>query len=150
MSFFKGAFGSKTEATPREQMKEAIAYFVILMIYADGAVEQSEVNAAQASLARCRLFGDNTIEDDFALLVRMEKKYSSDPEVYTSQYAEILTRDNWKYTAAAVLVDVMLSNGDVDRDEQALLQELAGVVGIDTDDLDAIVGTLSALRRDWE
>lgn len=149
MSFFTGAFGKKADLSPREQMKEAIAYFVIMMIYADGAVEQSEINAAQASLARCRLFGDNSIDEDFALLVRMEKKFDQDPETHAAHYAEVLSHDNWKYTAAAILVDIMLSNGDVDDDEQALLLGLARQVGIDPADLDAMVGTISALRRHW-
>ena len=150
MSFFKGAFGSKTEISPREQVKEAIAYFVIMMIYADGAVEQSEINSAQASLARCGLFGDNSVDDDFALLVRMEKKFDQNPEGYAQQYAEVLNHDNWKYTAAAILVDVMLANGDVDDDEQSLLLNLAHTVGIDPSDLDAMTGTIAALRRHWQ
>ena len=149
MSFFKGALGGKTVTSPREQLKEAVAYFVIMMIYADGAVEQSEINSAQASLARCGLFGDNTVEDDFALLVRMEKKFGKDPEGFAAEYAQILNTDNWKYTAAAILVDVMLANGDVDEDEQGLLVGLADTVGIDRADLDAIVGTISSLRRPW-
>jgi uncharacterized tellurite resistance protein B-like protein len=149
MGFFKGAFNNKTATSPREQLKEAVAYFVIMMIYADGAVEQSEINSAQSSLARCGLFSDNTVEDDFALLVRMEKKFAKDADGFAAEYAEILKTDNWQYTAAGILVDVMLANGDVDEDEQTLLAQLADTVGIDTGDLDALVGTIAALRRPW-
>ena len=149
MSFFKGAFSNKTAATPREQVKEAIAYFVIMMIYADGAVEQSEVNTAQASLARCGLFNDNTVDDDFALLLRMENKYAKDPDTHAFDYAEVLAREEWSYTAASILVDVMLANGDMDENEQSLLLSLSDKVGIEHSDLDAMVGTISALRRRW-
>lgn len=147
--FLTRAFGTADAATPREQMKEAVAYFVVLMIYADGSVEDEEVVAARSSLARCRLFSDNTTDEDFKLLQKMERKMNQDAEGNADKYSSVLERENWKYTAAAIMADIMLADGDADEDELALLEQLSGRVGIESEELVAITATVRALRRQW-
>lgn len=143
------AFGGAREGSPRQEMKEAIAYFVVLMIHADGSVGDDEVNVAMGTLARCRLFSDNTNQEDFALLTRMERKMQQDADGLTGHYAQVLAQDGWKYTAAAILSDIMLSDGDIDQDEVRLLKMLCDRAGITEDELDAIVATVRAMRRAW-
>lgn len=147
--FMKRTFGGGAELSARDEMKEAVAYFVILMIYADGEVEETEVNAAQGSLCRCQLFSDNSIDDDFKLLQKMETKMLQDAEGNAEHYAEILKKDDWKYTAAAIMTDIMLSDGDMDADEAHLLQHLGTKVGIEESELEAMTITIKALRRSW-
>ncbi|MEQ1868304.1 MAG: tellurite resistance TerB family protein [Micropepsaceae bacterium] len=150
MSFLKRTFGGGASLSPREEMKEAIAYFVVLMIYADGSVEDSEIAAARSTLARCHLFNDNSADEDFDLLRRMESKMQADAEGAAEHYAGILGSGEWKYTAAAIMCDIMLADGDVGDDELHLLTHLASTVGIDTAELEAMTATISALRRSWQ
>lgn len=133
----------------RESVKEAIAYFVILMIYADGEVGKQEVDAAVATLGRCHVFSDNSNDEDFALLQRMEQKMSDNEIANTRFYGAVLARSKWKYTAAAIMADIMLADGDVDLKELGLLSRLADSAQIDQKELDAITSTIKALRRGW-
>ncbi len=149
MGLFKKGLSLSGERPPRQQVKDAVAYFVIAMIYADGDVEDSEVNTAQSSMARCGLFGDNNLEEDFALLVQMEKKYARDSQRFANEYATILKEHEWQYTTAAILIDVMLADNNIDDDEVGLLKELAAMLGLSDDELDAMLNTVMALRRPW-
>lgn len=147
--FLRRTFGGGNDLSMREQVKEAVAYFVVLMIYADGTVEEAEVQAAMGTMARCGLFGDNTNDDDFRLLQRMERKMNEDAEGNAEEYAAILLAEDWKYTAAAIMTDIMLADGEIDSDELHLLSHLASRVGIDNSELNAMTSTVRALRRRW-
>jgi len=149
VGFLKKTFSGGDSLSARDEMKEAVAYFVVLMIYADGSVEDEEVNAAMGTVGRCRLFADNTNEEDFKLLQKMERKMNQDAEGNAEHYAEILRKDDWKYTAAAIMTDIMLADGDMDADELHLLNHLASKVGIEEGEIDAMVATIKALRRAW-
>lgn len=148
MSFFK----KKTEPTQpdaRELVKEAIAYFLVLMTYADGSADDSEINTAVATLNRSYLFANNSVDDDYALLAAMEARMREDLEGYGDHYASILAGSDWKYTAAAMMCDVMMADGSIDEDEEHLLKELAARAGIAADELDGVFSVVLAMRRGW-
>jgi uncharacterized tellurite resistance protein B-like protein len=133
----------------REHVKEAVAYFVVLMIYADGTVVKEEVDAAVGTIGRGRLFNDNSNDENFELLQRMEQKMTANEIGNTRFYGSILAKSKWKYTAAAIMVDIMLADGDVDLKEHGLLTRLADNAQIGQNELDSITSTIKALRRSW-
>lgn len=149
VGFLNRVLGSGNTLSSREEMKEAIAYFVVLMIYADGTVEDEEVRVAMGTLSRCGLFTNNTNDEDFELLQNMERKMNQDAEGNAQHYANILTRDDWKFTAAAIMADIMLADGNIDSDEIHFITHLAIKAGIGDEELEAIVATVKALRRPW-
>lgn len=147
--FLRKAFGGGDALSARDEIKEAIAYFVVLMIYADGSVEDEEIHAARATMSRCGIFSDNTVDEDFKLLQRMEQKMRQDAEGNANKYAQILKKDEWKLTAAAIMTDIMLADGSIDSDEQHLLTHLASKVGIESTEINSIIATIKAMRRAW-
>lgn len=148
--FFKRALGAETTLSPREEMKEAVAYFVVMMNWsASGDIDDAVMNATLNTIARCNLFADNNQEEDLQLLIRLEDKLKADANGNAAHYARILERDDWKYTAASLMADVMMADGLAEQSEINVLLTLATDVGIPEAELEAIVATTRALRRTW-
>lgn len=149
VGFLRKTFDRDNAISAREQIKEAVAYFVVLTIYANGTVDDREVRTAMGSLARCALFANNTNDDDFDLLQRMEKKFGQNAEGNAAHYAQILEQDDWKFTAVAIMADVMLADGEADADEMHLILHLASQLTMSEAEVENTLSTLRALRRPW-
>lgn len=146
----KSNFGERPQTPTRQEMKEAIAYFVLFMNYSgSGEIDDFVINTTLNSLARCKLFADNTQDEDLNLLARLEGKLKEDAGKYAVEYSYVLEHDDWKYTAAALMADVMMADDVAEDSEIELLSNLADDVKITSDELQAIVATIRALRRAW-
>ena len=137
----------KREPTEAD-VKEALAFFVLLMIYASsGEIDEDAIESSLTTLERCGLFKDDTRDDIFQLLVMVEKKVVSDDKLDEAAYFHTLQYDEWNLTALAMAADVMMSDGVSEDSEIELLTGLARDAQIGTEDLRAIYGTVHALRR---
>lgn len=125
------------------RLREAVAFFVIAMIRADGVVEETELDAARATMARCILFAENSVEEDRALLRLAETALLADPVASAAHHAPALSGSPWRYTALAIMTDIMMADGAMDAHELRLLTEVAGQFGIDRQEVEVMVDNVN-------
>jgi len=123
-------------------LREAVAFFVIAMIRADGIVEETELDAARATLARCILFSEQSVEEDRALLRRMEGALVSDAGASAARYGPVLAVSPWRHTTLAIMATIMASDGCVDAHELTLIREVARQFGITEGEIQVIIDNI--------
>lgn len=120
-------------------LREAVAFCVAAMINADGRADPAELDHARAALARCLLFADTDTAEDRTLLARMTDALETDPEGNAQRYGAVLHGSPWRYTALAIMADIMASDGRMEESEFAVLRRAAAILDATDHELEAIV-----------
>jgi len=127
------------DAGDGDLLREAVAFCVVSMIRADGRTEPAERDHARAALARCILFAESSVEADRALLDRMDGLVERDPDGAAAHYGAVLRDSPWRYTALAIMADIMASDGQLADAEFAVLANAAAIFDATEHDLEAVV-----------
>jgi uncharacterized tellurite resistance protein B-like protein len=130
MGFFD-RFSSDVKLTPAI----ALATSMIYMMSADGEISDEELNYLATKL---HAIGD---ADE---LIRLSAKYSKKQglEEFQKEANKILTRDQ-KFTVLANLIDILLSDGTAEEEEQELFFSFVNAFEITEDDIQPYIDILS-------
>lgn len=147
--FLEDPSALEAERTPMEDIRDALAYMVAKMVLADGVVQAAERKMAKSIFQSSSLFFH--LEDDeydAYLDETIAQVKAGDPQ--TEKVAvEILRQGEWDFTALAMMTDLMISDGRIHPDELAALRKMAKAFGIRQDQVNAMVNTFRARRRNW-
>lgn len=130
---------SQTAEQTDPLLHEAVAFLIVDMIWADGEVNARELDHARSSMARCRLFADSSIEDDKALIKRMEAASQEDRVGNRDHYSAILRESPWRFSALAIMADIMTADGVMDQREINVLLKAAEVQGVSEAEIMTII-----------
>jgi len=130
MGFFD-KFSSTVELTPAV----ALATSMIYMMASDGEIADPEMNYLYVNLA--------SIGDPQGL-VEAASKYSKkqDLEAFQKEANALLNADQ-KMTILANLIDLLLSDGDADEEEQALFFSFADAFGVSEEEITPYIDIIS-------
>lgn len=140
-----GLLKNATEAhMPEKKPTDDLLLFhgMMLMIYGDGVMDAAEQQTLIALLMTVPDFHGkdvNVLLEEGAKLVR---KYPSVRESI-SALAD-LSNDNLKKKCFVLAVDLALASGDVDKNEDEILEAMQRVLNIHEDFARATIGTLSS------
>ena len=130
MGFFN-KFSSKVELTPAI----ALATSMIYMMASDGEIADEELNYLAVKLHAI---------GDAERLIELSHKYSKrqDLEAFQKEANEKLTKEQ-KLTILANLIDILLSDGEADENEQELFFSFVEAFDISEDDIQPYIDILS-------
>jgi tellurite resistance protein len=132
MGFF--SFGSKPTETFTEQ--EAFLAVALASAAANGDIDESDKKAIYATVLQASMFDDFSEDELNDIFEKLMGKLDAEGLGGLVAIAKSSMPDDLRESAFLYAVDISLADGEIDEDEQALLEELQQALGI-SDDLGA-------------
>ena len=127
MGLFKGTLAKKPMQQPGDDV--LLLHGMLLMAGADGAIEQAELSTVQAFLDTLPEFNGKRFDDLLTQANRLVKTHGGIKE--SIQALSSIESPAIKKKCFVLAADIALSSGDVDATEEALLQSMQRLLGID-------------------
>lgn len=132
MGFF--SFGSKPTETFTEQ--EAFLAVALASAAANGDIDDSDKKAIYATVLQASMFDDFSEDELNDIFEKLMGKLDAEGLGGLVAIAKNSMPDDLRESAFLYAVDISLADGEIDEDEQALLEELQQALGV-SDDLGA-------------
>jgi tellurite resistance protein len=126
MGFF--SFGSKPTETFTEQ--EAFLAVALASAAANGDIDESDKKAILATVMQASIFDESSEDDLNDTFEKLMGKLEADGVGALVAIAKSSMPEDLCESAFVCAVDITLADGEIDDDEQALLEELQQVLGI--------------------
>jgi uncharacterized tellurite resistance protein B-like protein len=127
MGLFKGTLAKKPMQQPGDDV--LLLHGMLLMAGADGSIEQAELSTVQAFLDTLPEFNGKRFDDLLTQANRLVKTHGGIKE--SIQALSSIESPAIKKKCFVLAADIALSSGDVDATEEALLQSMQRLLGID-------------------
>lgn len=121
------------KSTPPRQMSDdaLLLHAMLLMCGADGAFDQEEIATVEAYFAQLPEFRGKQFSDVYNEAIKILRKY---PDLKASvQSLGSLSTQGMKKKCYVLAADIAMSSGDVDENEDAMLESMQRVMQIDDD-----------------
>ncbi len=131
MGLFDKVLGRKEEGPLTLNQQQAFSAVCVLAVAADGVIEQEEIRGIIFGLVEKKLFrcyDVNRLTSQLNESAREIQRRGAGPVIEAANKA---LPAELRETAFALATDLILSDGDVDSKEKALLEDLQKALGID-------------------
>lgn len=132
MGFF--SFGSKPTETFTEQ--EAFLAVALASAAANGDIDDNDKKAIYATVLQASMFDDFSEDELNEIFEKLMAKLDKEGLGGLVAIAKSSMPDDLRESAFLYAVDISLADGEIDEDEQVLLEELQQALGV-SDDLGA-------------
>lgn len=142
-----GLFDSfRAKSEPGFDTQRAVMTIVISALLADGEADDEEVARMRSMCARSPLFSDNTREEDdrvidFALRTMRQMGQEAVPKAAAALPPPL------RETAFAFAVEIVMADGTVGPGEEAFIDRLAGLLGIEAGVAQAVIAVTAIRAR---
>lgn len=140
-----GLLKNATEAhMPDKKPTDDLLLFhgMMLMVYGDGVMDAAEQQTLIAFLMTVPDFHGKDVNVLMEEGTKLVRKYASVRESINALAG--LSNDNLKKKCFVLAADIALASGDVDKNEDEILEAMQRVMNISDDFARAVVGTLSS------
>lgn len=134
----------------RRDIQKAIFVIGCAITMADGQEDDAEITRMKTSASRMPLFGNNTTEEDEAIMQEAASSYDEDVLTTLNWAIGVLQHQNWCAVAACYMCDIMMADGDVDEKEFDVYHGIAQDMSLKREEAEMIYMTFNTYYQQYE
>lgn len=134
----------------RYDLQKALFVMGCAVAMADGEADEKEINKMESVAARMPLFGNNTTQEDTAVMEDAGRMYDEGSRPAVDWAVGILQYENWRAVAVCFMCEIVMADGEVDDGEMKVLTGVCQELGMVMDEAQAIFDTFKVYYQKFE